>query len=113
MRGTHHGDVVAKFSGIFGEPQSFDRGLDAGAGNQHFVGSGCFAGRLQNIALLLIGEHERLARRPEHDDARDRSPRVALDVGLKLFIVDVAVGIERRGDGRKNSVEKHNSGYQF
>ena len=46
------------------------------------------------------GFPEGLARRPEHDNARDRRARIAVDIVLELFEIHVAVGIKRRRDRR-------------
>ena len=111
MRSPYHGHVVAELGGVFGEPQGFDRRLDAGAGNQNFIGRSSIPREFQDIAALLIGEHDRLSSRAEHDNSGYRRTRVTLDVGLELFKIDVAVRIEGRGDGRKNAVEKHRQFY--
>ena len=109
VRSAHHGNVVAQFGGVFGKPQSLNRRLDARARDQHFVRRSRLARGLQHIAPLLIGKQNGLAGRTEHDDARARRARIALNIALELFEVDVAVRIERRGDGRKNTVKKHDS----
>ena len=59
--------------------------------------------------LLFLRKQNRFSGRPEHDDARHRRTRIAFDVGFELLVVDVAVGIERRRDGGKDSGKKHQS----
>ncbi len=103
MRSAHHGGVVAELGGIFGEPQRFLRRLDAGAGDHDFVGRGGGDGGLEDVAALLVGEQDRFAGRALDDDARDGRARVALDVRLELLVIDLAVGIEGRRDGREDS----------
>ena len=107
MRRAHHGGVVAERGGVLGQPQGFDGRLDAGAGDHHLVGRRRFHGRLQHVAPLLIAEQDGLAGRALHHHARDRRPRVPVDIGFELSVVNIAVGIERRGDGRKDSVQEH------
>src|ERR1700691_5437673 len=107
MRRAHHGGVVADFGGVFGEPQRLDGRLDPGASDQHLIRRSCFARRLQYIASLLIGKQDSLTGRTKHNDARARRARIALNVALELFKIHIAVGIERRRDGRKDTVNQH------
>ena len=103
VRSAHHGGVIAEFGGIFGEPQSFMCGLDAGACDHNFMGRGGGESRFQHVAAFLVGQQNRFAGGAQRHDAGDRRARVALDVRFELFVIDLAIGIEGRGDGRKNS----------
>ena len=105
MRRAHHGNVVAQFGGILGKAQRFDRRLDPRACDQNFVRRSRLARGFQHIAPLLIGKQNRLAGRAEHNNSSARRARIALNIAFELFEVDVAVGIERRRDGRKNTVK--------
>ena len=60
-------------------------------------------GGFQHVAAFLIGKQNRFAGRALDDDARNRRARVALNVRFNLFVIDLAVGIERRRDGWENS----------
>ena len=63
-----------------------------------------FTRALQHLAPLLVAEQDGFAGRTLDDDAGHRRTRILLDILFQLAKVDFAVGIERGGDGRKNSV---------
>ena len=109
MRRTHHCNVVSQLGCVLGEAQGLNRRLDSGSGNQHLVVGRRFAGRLQHLPLLFPRKENGFSSRAEHDDARHRGTRIAFDVGFELLVVNVTVGIERRGDGGKDSGKKHQS----
>ena len=101
---AHHRDVVTEFRGVLGEAQCFDRGLDSGTRDQHFIRGGGSTHGLQHIAPFLVGEQNGFTSRAFDDDACHGSAGITLDVGFKLFEIDLTVRIERRGDRRKNTV---------
>ena len=103
VRSANHGGVVAELGGVLGETKSFDGGLDAGAGDHHFVGRGGGDGGFEDVAAFLVGEQNGFSGGTLHYDAGDRGARIALDIRLQLFVVDGAVGVEGRGDGREDS----------
>jgi len=103
VRSAHHGSVVPELGSILGEPQSFLRGLDSGACDHDFIGSGSGERGLQNVTAFLVGEQDGFAGRALDHYTRNRRARVALDVRFDLFVIDLAVWIERRRDGRKDS----------
>src|SRR6202050_2910380 len=105
MRRAHHGNVVAEFGGVFGKPQGLNGRLDPCTSDQHFVRRGRLTRGLQPTAPLLVGKQDRLASRAEHDDTGTWSARITLNIALELLEVHVAVRIERRGDGRENTVK--------
>ena len=108
MRRAHHGNVVTELGRGVGEPQRFVGRLDPCSGNQNFIGCSRFPRGFQHLAALLIGKKNGLSGRTQHDYPGTGRARITLDVALKFFVVDVAVGIKRRSDGRKNTVQKHN-----
>ena len=113
MRRAHHGDVVADRRRVFGQAQRLGRRLDPGSGNQDFVIRCRLAGDFKYFATLFVGKQDGFAGRALHDDSRNGSFRIALDIGFELFVVDIAVGIKRGGYGRKDSLEKHGSSPQM
>src|SRR4029079_7801213 len=76
---------------------------------QNLVRSSSFPRNLQYFAALVVGEHDGLAGRAQDNESSRRSFRVTLNIVLDLFEVDLAVGIKRRRDGRKNTVQQHGS----
>src|SRR5215467_1894672 len=65
------------------------------------------ARRLEHFPAFLVREQDRLAGRAEHNQPGGRSLRVALDIVLELFQIYAAIGVEGRGDRRKDAVEEH------
>jgi len=104
MRRAHQGHVVAERGGVFGEAQGFDGGLDASGSYQDLFRGGGFADGFEDVAAFLVGEQDGFSGGTLDDDAGDGRARVALDVVLDLFVINLAVGVERRGDGGEDSV---------
>ena len=107
VRSAHHGAIVSEFGGVLGEVKGLVRRLAASAGNHDFIGSGGCQRCFQHIAPFLIGEKDGFASRSLHHNASDRRTRVAFSIRFDLFVVNLAIGIKRRGNGRENSGQKH------
>ena len=107
MRGAHESDVVSEFSRVLSQPQRLNRRLDSRPRNQNFAGRSRLPRGFEHITALRIREHDGLARRAEHNYARHRRARVALDIVFQLLEIHVAVRIEGRRDRRKDSGKQH------
>ena len=80
MGRSHKRNVVSKIGGELGQAQGFKGGLGSGSRNQDLMRRAKFPRRLQHLAPLFIGEHDRFARGAENHDARYRSLRIAVHV---------------------------------
>src|SRR5579863_7765485 len=86
-------------------PQRLNGRFNSRPRNQHLIRRRRLTRGFKHIAPLLIGKKNRLAGRTEDDDASARRARVSLDITFEFLEVHIAVGIERRSDGRKNTVK--------
>ena len=103
MRGAHHGGLVADLSRLVGEPNRLPNAFHAGAGEQEFLGRRELGDPLPKLNLLLDREHDALAGGAADHVARERREIPLLDVMFELGSEQIAVAIERRGDGREDA----------
>ncbi len=107
VRRPDHGCLVTHFRRAPREFQGLLHALDAGAAQEEFLRRGVLRHQFEHAELLLEREVHAFARRAA-DGVAGESRAVPLpDVVGHLGLVDLAVGVERRRDGREDSVELH------
>src|SRR5215467_300743 len=62
---------------------------------------------LEHFPAFFVREQDRFAGRAQHNQPGGRRFGVALDIVLELFQIYAAIGVEGRGDRRKDAVEEH------
>src|SRR6185369_15253010 len=102
-----HGCVVVQAGGVFNQTERLGGGLKTTSGDHHFLGSRGCNRNAHHFPFFVVAEHNGFAARTLHNDSADRRFRITIYIVLELFVVHLPIRVERRGDGRKNAIQKH------
>ena len=107
MRRDDQRDLVADFGRAVGERHGFAHTFDAGARDEDLIRRGEFLHPSPQLDFLAGGKQLAFSGGADDDVAGQPDQVQASDVVLHLDLPDVAVVIERCGEGWKDSLEFH------